>query len=304
MHRPRWKVAVLQPEAEEARMNDRQRPGIGRSRNVEDLHHLRLMTLLDELVQEKGVTRAARELGVNYRTLAAALETGRLSRRMRGALGSALLEGGGSPAREQRERNDDLAGRLERVEGQVDEMGKEMTGGLADLQGEVRELGDQQGEALQRVESRLEKMEGGDGAEGPESAGPVNSRGRSPAPARRDFPDLATLEVAADDEEVFGDAWPLIQEWRQLRERHPDRGRGLEWLRDEERLMSVELALLEEHGLTLPPQTYPLRGLDRGAQTGWRRKALEETRRTRRRRERLLWLLGPLRALRRKLRRR
>ncbi|MYC37822.1 MAG: hypothetical protein F4X66_13060 [Chloroflexi bacterium] len=39
--------------------------------------------------------------------------------------------------------------------------------------------------------------------------------------------------------------------------------------------MSVELALLEEHGLTLPPQTYPLRGLDRSGQTNWCRKALE-----------------------------
>ena len=42
--------------------------------------------------------------------------------------------------------------------------------------------------------------------------------------------------------------------------------------------MSVELALLEEHGLTLPPQTYPLKGLDRGEQVNWRRKALEDAR--------------------------
>ena len=68
--------------------------------------------------------------------------------------------------------------------------------------------------------------------------------------------------------------------------------------------MSVELALLEEHGLTLPPQTYPLRGLDRGEQVNWRRKALEEARRARKRRERVLWLLWLLRALRRKFRRR
>ena len=287
-------------------MNDRQKPGIDRSRSIEDLHHLRLMTLLDEIVQARGVTQAARDLGVNYRTLASALETGRLSRRMRGALGSALLEGGGSPAREQRERNEELAGRLEQVEGQVDEMGKEMSGGLGDLRGEVRELGDQQGQALQRVESRLERVEGGDGAAGSPAGYNAGSgpEGRSPAPARREFPDLATLEPAVDDEEVFGGAWPLIQEWRELRGRHPDRGRGLEWLRDEERLMSVELALLEEHGLTLPPQTFPLKGLDRGAQTGWRRQALEDARRARRRRERLLWFLGPLRALRHKLRRR
>ena len=93
---------------------------------------------------------------------------------------------------------------------------------------------------------------------------------------------------------MFGDAWLLIQEWRELRETHPDRGKGLEWLRDEERLMSVELALLDDHGLTLPPQTYPLRGLDRGDQTRWRRTALEDARRARKRLERLRWLFWML----------
>ena len=80
-------------------------PGIEKSKSIEDLHQLRLMALLDEMVQAKGVMQTARELGVNYRTLASARETGRLSRRMRGALAQRLLmEGGGSPARERRER--------------------------------------------------------------------------------------------------------------------------------------------------------------------------------------------------------
>ena len=62
-----------------------------------------------------------------------------------------------------------------------------------------------------------------------------------------------------------------------------------------ERLLTVELALLEEHGLTLPPETYPLRGFARDWQTGWRRPALYDTRRARARWELLrrvltLWL--------------
>ena len=279
-------------------------PGIDRSKSIEDLHQLRLMALLDEMVQGKGVMQTARDLGVNYRTLASARETGRLSRRMRGALGQRLMEGGGSPAREQRQRNEELAGRLEQVEGKVDEMGEEMTGGLAAVQGEVRALGNEHGQALRRVESRLDRVEGGDGAEGPPPASPAGGGVAGPISPRRDFHDLATLEPAADDEDVFGGAWPKVQEWRELRNTHPDRGRGLAWLRDEERLMSVELALLEEHGLTLPPQTYPLKGLDRGEQVNWRRKALEDARRARKRRERLLWPLRALRTLRRKLRRR
>ena len=34
-------------------------PGIERSRNIENLHHLRLTGLLDELVRDKGIVRVA-----------------------------------------------------------------------------------------------------------------------------------------------------------------------------------------------------------------------------------------------------
>ena len=88
-----------------------------------------------------------------------------------------------------------------------------------------------------------------------------------------------TIEPAPDDEEVFGEAWPLIAEWRKLKESHPNRGKGLDWLATEERFLSIELELLEEHGLTLPPETFPLRGLERSSQVSWRRTALSDTRR-------------------------
>ena len=260
------------------------------SRSVEDLQHLQLTVLLTEMVRNRGVMRAARDLSVNYRTLSAALETGRLSRRMRGALEKALLEGAASPAREQLERNDLLAGRLERVE----ELAEASTRGLATVHGEVEDLRNEHGRALRSIEGKLAQGDGGKGTAGSTPAVSPAQRPSPPRPPRREFPELATLEPAADDERVFGDAWPLIQEWRQLRSTHPDRGKGLEWLREEERLMTVELALLDDHGLTLPPQDYPLTGLNRSNQTNWRRTTLAETRRDRRRRERLRW---PLRAL-------
>ena len=272
-------------------------PGIDRSKSIEDLHHLRLMALLDELVRDKGARKAAADLDVDHRTLAASLESGRLTRRMRVALDRALLAGGGSPAREQQERNDELAERLEQVEGRVEVVGQDAGQGLAAVQDEVKALRDEHGQALQRVESRLAKVEGGggdaeeesgDGAAGPPA--PVNTSRRSPTRLRREFPELVTLDPADDDQDVFGAAWPLVQEWRELKETHPNRGRGLEWLLEKERLLEVELALLEEHGLTLPPETYPLRGLDRGAQVNWRHKALVDTQRARAKREILLWL--------------
>ena len=89
---------------------------------------------------------------------------------------------------------------------------------------------------------------------------------------------MVTREPAPDDEEVFGKAWPLIVEWRELKDTHPNQGRGLDWLMDRERLLVVELALLEEHGMTLPPEKQPLWGLGRSGQTNWRRTALFDTR--------------------------
>ena len=275
-------------------------PAFEKSRSIEDLQHLRLTVLLEELVRDKGIMRAAGELNVDHRTLTSGLETGRLSRRLRGALEKALLEGGGSPAAEQRERNDALAGRVEKLEGQVNEMGEEMSRGLATVQDEVKALRDQQGQALQRVESRLAEVEGsgGDAEEEGEPGGggtPDRESGGGAQPKRRtrlrrEFPELVTLDPAGDDQDVFGDAWALVQEWRKLKETHPSRGRGLAWLRRQERLLTVELALLEEHGLTLPPETYPLKGLDRGAQVNWRWKALVDTQRVLEKREILLWL--------------
>ena len=94
-----------------------------------------------------------------------------------------------------------------------------------------------------------------------------------------------TREPAEDDEEVFGDAWALIVEWRELKDAHPNEGHSLAWLAAEERLRAVELALLEDHGMTLPPEKRPLRGFDRDGQINWRRTALFDTRRAIRKRE-------------------
>ena len=94
-----------------------------------------------------------------------------------------------------------------------------------------------------------------------------------------------TLAPAEDDEEVFGEAWPLIVEWRGLKDAHPNEGKGPDWLRAEERFLALELALLEDHGMTLPPARFPLRGFDRNGQVNWRQTALFDTRRAIRQRE-------------------
>ena len=126
------------------RMRD-SRPIFTSSRAVEDMQHMRLMALLGELVRDKGVMKAAKALDVDHRTLTGSLERARLSKRMRAALERALLEGGGTPAAEQRARNDKLESRLDKVQGQLRELREELRGGLR---------------VLHRLEVRLHKTEG------------------------------------------------------------------------------------------------------------------------------------------------
>ena len=79
-------------------------------------YHMRLMTLLQELVRDKGFKGAARVLELDQRTVAECARTGQLSRRVRQALERALQEGVGSAAARQRERNDKLESRVEALE--------------------------------------------------------------------------------------------------------------------------------------------------------------------------------------------
>ena len=103
--------------------------GIDGSKSVRDMHHLRLMSLLQEQVRDRGRKRAAEILGVDRRTLDAAVDQGVLTRRIRGALERALQSGVGSAAAQQRDRNDKLEDRLGDLEGLVEEQGKEIREG-------------------------------------------------------------------------------------------------------------------------------------------------------------------------------
>ena len=270
---------------------------IEKGRSVRDMHHLRLMSLLQELERDNGRKKTAEILGVDRRTLDASLDEGVLTRRIRNQLQKALQSGVGSAAAEQRDRNDQLADRLEELEGVVEEQGKEMRVGHRALEDAMRAGREEHVQEHRKLEGMLAGLETGRG--GQEDGAKANGAGPQPrrrATLRREFPDLVTLEPAEDDEEVFGEVWPLVAEWRELKGVHPDEGKSLSWLGAEERFLALELTLLEEHGLTLPPATFPLRGFDRNGQVNWRKTALSDTRRALRKREvlntlslRLLW---------------
>ncbi len=261
--------------------------GIEHSKDVDNVYHLRLMALLKELVRDRGYKGAARILEIDHRTVADCVKAGKLSRRARSALERALQEGAGSAAALQRERNERLEERMASVEGEVDKLGKETRRRLTAMERNVAALQAGDVQAPRRTDvSNPQKTTSSSGA--PQSRSLTWPTLRPPT--TREYPELATLEPAPDDKEVFGKAWPLIMLWRELKEVHPTQGSGLAWLTEEERLLEVELALLEDHGLTLPPERQPLRGFDRSGQISWRSTALSDTRRARRRRERLLTL--------------
>ena len=269
---------------------------IEKSKSVRDMHHLRLMSLLQELERDHGRKKTAAILGVDRRTLDACLDDGVLSRRIRGALDKALQYGVGSAAAEQRDRNDKLEDRLGDLEGLVEEAVREMRGGRRASEDADRAIRQELAQAVRKLEGALAEPRAAVGAGGETQAAGGGPQPRRKSKLRREYPDLVTLEPAKDDEEVFGEVWPMIIEWRELRATHPNSGKSLDWLRTEKRFLALELALLEDHGMTLPPARFPLRGFDRDGQVTHRWTALFDTRRALKKREflntltlRLLW---------------
>ena len=197
------------------------------SREVADIHNLRLMALLQELERDHGRKKAAELLGVDRRTLDTGLDEGVLSRRMRAALDRALQYSVGSAAAEQRDRNDEIEDRLRELEGKVEEQGKEMRVKHRTLEDAIRAGREENAQEHRKLEKMLAEFETGrDGQDGAK----VNGAGPQPGKRsllRREYPDLVTLEPAEVDEEVFGEVWPLIVEWRELKAVHPDEGKSL-----------------------------------------------------------------------------
>ena len=255
--------------------------------DTEEEYVLRLRALLHDLVRKKGRIEAAKELGLDPRTVGACMDGEGMSWRVREALEMGLQEGAGSAAARQRKRNDALERRMEKLE-------KELHEGLDAVMGEIgklREDQDQKWESLERRLARREtqqenRRESPRSAEDPSATGPTPEEAPSVAKPsakakfpKRLYPELVTKEPAPDDEEVYGGAWPLIKEWRRLWKTHTGVGKGLAWLETEERVRELEVAMLEEHGLTLPPEKQPLHGLWRSAQLNWRKETLHEVRR-------------------------
>ena len=249
--------------------------------DVELLRRARLSAMLRELVRQEGPTKTAELLGVNYKTVARAEKSGWLTGRMSDAL-ERLLRPVNDPQAER------LRERVGALEGGMGALAKELRDGLD----EIRTAVAGQASAPTETDGKTQARDGeGAGRSKTWAAPPVAGLGsKKPFRLRRLDPEVVTEEPAEDDAEVYGAAWPLVEEWRLLRADHPHRGKSLSWLGTEERLLTLELGMLEEHGLTLPPETQALRGFGRRGQINHRWKALADTRVALRKRKLLRWV--------------
>ena len=256
--------------------------------DAEEQHEHRLMALLHELVRKKGSRRgAARALGIDRRTVGACMDGGGMTWRLREALERVQQDGEGAAAGQQK-RSDVLERRVAALEKELHDTRDAVMGEI----GELREDQDQRwGSLEQRLAIREAQREDRQETPKPAEASSATEPTPEEAPAtvkpkakaklpKRLYPELVTKEPAPDDEVVFGKAWPLIEEWREIwKAGHVGTGKGLAWLETEERVRELEVAMLEEHGLTLPPEKQPLHGLYRSAQLNWRKDTLHEVRR-------------------------
>ena len=278
----------------------------GSSGSVEELREERLLALLRDLVGTEGGEKAAVVLGVSYRTVARAVESDRLTPRMAVALERLLLLGGGSAAVRERERMDALERRSgELAEGlgeaidRIDAVAAEVAA-VREETAAAREEQEEQAEAMRLMERRLAALEavrqGSDTASGSSTEGAQPGERPRYVPPRR-YPQVVTKEAEEGEEQVYGEAAPVIAEWRRTYAemmRLVKSGPPLRCNAVNERRLELEVALIEEHGLTLPPSRYPWSQSERQGQV-WNRRQLQAL--NRRERGRLLrrkWLLRAL----------
>ena len=207
---------------------------VGRN-SVRDMHHLRLMALLQELVRTWGYTGTARVLEIDPRTVTSSVQSGQLTHRVRESLQRALQHGVGSAADRQRERSDKLEGqlkemkeslrsdlkvlnklgaRMDKTEGQIKEMKGDRRTGLKGLRMSLD--GVRKYYAVQRrlVEQRLLVLEAG--RDGTETGAPTDDGSSGPGArsvaAGTGFPgkltDLTPAELVDDGKRTSG-----VVEW-------------------------------------------------------------------------------------------
>ena len=251
-----------------------------------------LLDLLDALVSDRGRTAAARSLGVNYRTLVNCWDSRRVSRRMRQVL-EEFRDAGGVDGSEPGDVDGDVTTEDD------DESLEQRVAALEEENRGLRELVEGHGQNIEELARRMAALEDTKGQADDTGAvdapdDPGNDQGQDWRPPRRrpGIPDagVVTLVEQPDEEHAFGPAAPLVAEWRELRVRDEKADSRVDRVRDGVRRWELEVEMLVELHLTLPPETYPLDDARRAEHVRWRREAMAEARRELANAERLRWL--------------
>ncbi len=216
----------------------------------------RLLGFLQDLIERDGRDAVARRLGVSERTLRRTVNSGQLSRKLAEALEA-------EASRDPAVKFGRFERRLTAVETQVAELQQS-----ADAQA-PNPPDDELRHGLEAMEDRLQDVErqlaGHLAAAATEPLTEQDDDADAAAPSqtqrffpRRSFPGLATTQPAEDDERNFAEAWPMVADWREKRALFKACWGTVEGRRAHLRMLELELALVEEHGLTMPPAHYPL----------------------------------------------
>ena len=233
-----------------------------------------LLDLLDALVEQRGKVAAAEALGVNYRTMVTCHESRHVSRRMRKAL-EEFRDKHGDGGDEQDDEAGDIVARVTALEERVAVL-EEAHGALVEtVEAQARQLtelernaGGSEGEAEEEKRERSK----------PDPVGDNDCQRREWWPPRREhgLPDagVVTLEEQSDEGHAFGPAAQLVKEWRKLRTGGEASRSPVDRASAAVRRWELEIAMLGDYGLTLPPETEPLDGSRREDHLRWRKEAL------------------------------
>lgn len=176
-----------------------------------------------------------------------------------------------------------LGNRVDQLEEVVEGLGAELRDALARL--------DASNEELARRLSVLESggVDGGQVAQTAASVGSSPSLGGRVEPHIRRFPELVTEVGELGEERCYGPATQLIAEWRGLCLSRDSAAHTLESLKTDERMLELELVLVGEHKLTLPPADRPWDGVRRHGELRLLWRSLQQVRRERRWAQLLHW---------------
>ena len=249
----------------------------------------RLGGLLQDLLRTHGRRRTAELLGLSERTLQRAeqVEAGeQLSEQFLRALEDyeGKLPGSGTPPTSGLETAAELADlrrRVHRVERVLPEDIGDLPGAVDRLAASVEQL-QQQVAALQQSTESAEGGEVGRQAASVGASAHASTGGDTARLPLRPYPQLDTAESEPGEQLVYRDATAAITEWRRVKRSRVAASTTLDVLKADERLLELELVLVGEHGLTLPPAERPWDGLRRQSELRVLRQALGRKRRQRR----------------------